>query len=240
MSDDIKILQGKYNYLNQNKIYSEENFWIYEEDGLRNSYLFKSEVLSRVKTGEFLKVYVTYRVSRHFDPIEVSIERLMGDKESLETITIDQKTKNYAYTFKDTTGKTHRYDKVISSRPHIGTPAFLTSMLMTNQKRMDPVQRTSYNIISSPNVWQYQGPFQENTLYAELQALEPKEITINKKELKATHCKLLKSNIGISSDQGEDLYLSKYFNVPYLGVFKNNLKISIDNLRSFQANLPQF
>lgn len=239
MSNDIKILQGKFNYLSQNKIYSEENFRVYREEGRRISYLFKCEVLSRVKTGEFLKVYIEYRVSRHFDPIEISITRLMGNKESKENFSVDPKTKNYTYTFQTKDG-TQSYDKVLTSRPHIATPAFTTSMLMTNQKRLDPVQRTNYTLITSDNVWEYQGPFFEKSIFVELQALEPKDVMVSSKTVKALHCKLLSSNLGTSSDQGHDIYLSKHFNIPYLGIFSDDLKITTDHLQSLEANLPQF
>lgn len=239
MSNDIKILQGKFNYLSQNKIYSEENFRVYRQEGRKINYLFKCEILSRVRTGEFLKVYVEYRVSRHFDPIEVTITRLMGDKESKEKITIDTKTKNYHYLFQSKDA-TQTYDKIINSRPHIASPAFTTSMLMTNQKRLDPVQRTNYTLITSENVWDYKGPFQEKSFYAELQALEPKEIVLNNKTIKALHCKLLSSNLGTSSDEGHDIYLSKHYNIPYLAIFSSDLKITTDHMQSLEANLPQF
>lgn len=238
MNNYIKILQGKYNYTSQNKIYSEENFKIFKEEDRKLNYVFKSEILSRVKTGEFLKIYVTYRVNQHFDPINVEIERLMGQKESFEKFQIDPKTKNYHYILKGI-DSTETYDKIISSRPHIATPSFLTSMLMTNQKRLDPVQRTTYTIVTSNNVWNFEEPFREKTIIAELQSLEPKDIIVNKKSLKATHCKLLHENQGTSTASGHDIYLSKHFNIPYLGVFSDDLRIEIDHLRSFQADLPQ-
>ena len=65
-------------------------------------------------------------------------------------------------------------------------------------------------------------------------------MTINKKQMKATHCKLLSSNLGTSSEEGHDVFLSKHFNIPYLGVFSDDLKINIDHLKSFEADLPHF
>lgn len=239
MGDEIKILQGKYNYLSQNKIYSEENFKVFKEDGKNANFLFESEVLSRVKTGEFLKIYVKYKVTRNFDPMEISITRQMGDKESIESFTVDEKTKNYHYKFVGTES-TQTFDKIFASRPHVATPAFLTSMMMTNQKRLDPVQRTAYNVITSQNFWNYDSPFEEKVIYAELQSLEPKEIEINKKEVKATHCKLLQDNMGTHSEDGHDVFLSKHFNIPYLAIFSPELHIQVDHLKSYEANMSQF
>lgn len=239
MNNDIKILQGKYNYLNQNKLYSEENFRVYREEGRRVSHLFKSEILSRVRTGEFLKIEVSYRVTKHFDPLSVKISRRMGQKESTELFEINPKDKNVHYSF-SSAHEEYTSNKIMSTRPHIATPAFLTSMMMTNQKRLDPVQRTSYSLINTENLWSYKGEPEERMVFAELQALEPQDIIVNKKPLKATHCKILHKNQGLSSEAGQDIFLSKHFNIPYLGIFTPDVEIRVDHMKSFDAELPSF
>ena len=171
--------------------------------------------------------------------MEISITRAMGEKESVESFEVDPKTKNYHYIFKTDDHEEH-HNKIISSRPHIATPSFLTSMMMTNQKRLDPVQRTSYSIISSDNVWEYGSAPYEKEVFIELQALEQKEIQVGKKKIHATHCKILQNNNSSSTDSGHDIYLSKHFNIPYLGTFSPELYIQVDHLKSFDADLPQF
>ncbi len=235
MSIKEKVLEGKYNYYNQDQNYTEENFKVEREGGRQGNLIFYSEVLSRVRTGEFLKAYVEYEVTKSFEPINVKITRQLGAKESIENFNFDQKTKIITYSF-ESEGKTNYFEKVVNSKPHVGAPCFLTSMIMVNQKKIDPVQRTPYIIITSDNIWSYESEFQEKEIYIELQELEPKNLTIDGNKLKATHCKLLQvDDNGTIIDVNHEIYLSKHFYIPYLATFGENLKIEVEYLKHYET-----
>lgn len=237
MSKLEKILEGKYNYFNKNQVYTEENFKVEREGGLQGNLLFSSEVLSRVKTGEFLKVYIEYRVTPKFDPVDVKITRQLGEKESSENFRIDSREKNVQYVF-ESNGKKHYHDKILTSLPHIATPCFLTSVIMINQKKLDPVQRTPYTILTSNNIWEFEKGFEEKEVYIELQELEPQQLTIDRIKLKASHCKILAvDENGTIATEGQDIYLSKYYYIPYKAVFSKDLHISIKTLKYYDEKL---
>ncbi len=235
MSVKEKILEGKYNYFNEGHVYTEEIFHVERETGIQGNFFFNAEVLSRVKTGEFLKIYTEYEVNKNFDPVHVKITRQLGAQTSQEDFSIDLKTKvtHYKFTCDE---KENRFEKILMSTPHIAAPCFLTSMIMVNQKKIDPVQRTPYTLISSNNIWKYKGPFFEHETYLELEELEPQKIIIDGNELKATHCKLLQvdSNGSINS-AGRDIWLSKYYYIPYLAKFDKNLEIRIETLKNLES-----
>lgn len=234
MSYTEKILEGKYNYLNAGQIYSEETFLLLTESKKQGNYIFKSEVLSRVRTGEFLKVYVEYEVTHQFDPIRVNIKRLLGDKSSVEEYYIDQKTKNIIYDFTDTNGKVFSSNRFVPGKTHIGTPCFFTSMLSINSKPLDPVHRASYQLITSNNIWEYEDTFMEKEFFLELQNIEAVNIQIGGKDLKASYCKLHETNTKhIDQSVAHDIYLSKHFYVPYKAIFSDTLEIEVESMKRY-------
>jgi hypothetical protein len=234
MSIKEKMIEGKYNYFNKESLYTEENFQVEREQGLQGNLIFSSEVLSRVRTGEFLKINVEYVVSKKFDPVNMKITRQLGGKQSSEEYTIDQKTKNVVYEF-NSDGKTHYFEKVVSQMNHIIAPSFVTSMLMVNQKKIDPVQRTPYSLISTENVWEYKGGFTEKEIYVELIDLEPQEIVIDGSKIKASHCKLMQvDSNGSIIDDSQVIWLSKHFNIPYLVKFGEDFEIRVETLKKFE------
>ncbi len=234
-----KLFDGKYIYTNNGQSYTEENFTIERELDLQSHLIFKAEVLSRVKTGEFLKLYITYEVTPSFDPVKVNIRRTLGPKESIENFDINLKTKNYVYTFK--CGDINKsFEKIYTAKPHIATPAFSTSMLMVNQKKLDPVHLTHYNLLTTNNIWTYNGDPFENELYLQLQEIEAVKIEINQKELKANHCKLLTVNEnGTIASQGHSIYLSKHYYLPYKSEFDNDLAIQIEYLKAYEDHMQK-
>lgn len=237
MKKSIKeqLIEGKYEYLNNGTPYSEESFSISREEKPSGKYTFEASTHTRVRTGEFLKILISYLTTTNFEPLNVRIERQLGDKNSIETFDIDQKTSNVSYKF-ESADKVESFNKIVSGRFHFATPCFSLSMLMTQMRKLDPVHRTPYTIITSKNIWDYEEPFQEEEVYVELQSLDPAKINISGKELTATHCKLLQvDENGTIATEGHDIYLSKYYSVPYQGDFGNGITIQIDKLKNFSS-----
>lgn len=235
MTDITKLLEGKYFYYENKNPYSEENFQVSKEDKSQGNYFFNAQTNTRVKTGEFLKVDIKYTLNGEFEPLEVEITRLLGGNKSTELFLVDNKKSEVVYKFINDQSE-DIFSKIVSGRFHFATPCFSLSMLMTHMRKIDPVHRTPYTIITSKNIWNYNAPFTEEEIYVELQSLDPAKINISGKELKATHCKLLQvDENGTIATEGHDIYLSKYFSIPYYGRFSDSLKIEIDRLKNFES-----
>mgnify|MGYP001398090871 CR=1 FL=1 len=115
MSVKEKIIEGKYNYFNQGHLYSDEQFEIYRLASPVGNLLFSSEVTSRVKTGEFLKINIDYEVNFKFDPINVKIKRQLGNRSSSESFNIDLKETNVVYEFQGS-GRPNYFEKIVRRR----------------------------------------------------------------------------------------------------------------------------
>lgn len=240
MSFKEKLFEGKYNYLDGDKVYTQENFVISKEDKVQGNYEYQVEVLSRVKTGEFLKIFVEAEFNNAFDPLHYKIVRSLGHKESTEIFHVNQKDKIYNYTFIGD-GGTHYYDKVVNGKPYIASPCFSLSTVMINAKKLDPVHRTVYSVITSNNIWEYEAPFTEKDIYMELQDLDQVPLDIGGKELSATHCRIVYlDDKGHILDHQDDIYLSKYNFLPYKAVFANGLKIEVEALKNYDQNRVKF
>ena len=235
-----KLFEGKYIYTAKGKEYSQEDFSVLREDKLQGNFFYQAEVLSRMSTGEFLRIDVKAEFSNEFEPLEYSIVRSLGAKESQETFSINQKNKLVSYLFEGS-GDTNRFEKIVNSKPHIASPCFSMSTVMINAKRLDPVQRTPYTVITSDNVWTYQGPFTEEDVFIEFQDIEQVPLEIQGKELNASRCKVLRlDKKGRVQPDFQEVYLSKHQNIPYKAVFPNEIEIVIDHLRSFEDSKVRF
>lgn len=225
------ILEGKYNYLKNKQTYCEENFEVKHQETTKGDFIFNAEVLSRSHTGEFLKVEVSYLTSYDFFPKKVVVKRFMGGRESCETFDIDGANKSLEYFFFDG-NDTHRSTKPINGNFQIASPAFSTSMLMTLKKNLDSVQRNHYTIISSKNVWSFDAPLFDKDIYIEVIDLKPVTIKAGEGNLKATHCAILEKNdAGSVSSDGDQIYLSKHFSIPYKGIFGGDTVIEVAHLK---------
>lgn len=235
MSNFMTVLEGKYNYYRDKDLYSEEIFTVKQQEKSSGNIKMESETSTRTKTGEFLKIQVKYLMSSSFKPINVEVKRFMGDRESTELFTIDKKTKAVNYLFSNN-DESHQYTKIIPHVTHIATPCFATFMNMSLSKKIDPVHRTDYTLITSSNIWNYNGPFIEKPVYLELQELEHIPIKIGDNELKASHCKILQvDENGTISNNGYDIYLSKYLAIPYRAIFDDGMVVEIETLKNYES-----
>lgn len=234
MSVKEKIIEGKYNYFNQGHLYSDEQFEIYRLASPVGNLLFSSEVTSRVKTGEFLKINIDYEVNFKFDPINVKIKRQLGNRSSSESFYIDLKETNVVYEFQGS-GRPNYFEKIVTHKSHVAAPCIATFMMMANQRKIDPVHKTHYSILSTPNIWDYKGEFIETDIYLELLDINPKSLMIAGNELEATHCKLFQTDEnGSLIDDNQQLWLSKHYHLPYMAKFGNNIEIKIETLKNFE------
>jgi hypothetical protein len=229
------ILEGQYKYLQDSKVYSEENFKLTKEDRVNGEYILEAETLTRTRTGEFLKTTTQYGFTENYHTTNVSVQRTLGPRSSEEKIHVNQREKTCLYTF-SADDKKHNQELYFSGYLCFATPCFSASMLMTQMKKIDPVHRTQYSILSSENIWEYTKEVKEHDVYVELQELEPVSIVIANNDLKATHCKLLQvDENGTIATEGHNIYLSKNHSIPYKGIFDGGIVIEIEKLKSFES-----
>jgi len=237
MAYQEKIIEGKFNFYKDNQRYCEEFFKLYQEPNAQGNYMFNSEILSRVETGEFLKIYVDYELNYQFEPISLRVKRSLGAKKSTERFAINQKDKTVQYQFSSKLGSGDM-EKPVNGKFHLSSPSFATSFSMTHHKKPDPVHRTPYLVISSANIWKYEAPFQETTLHIELVNSEPKNIKLSdSREVQAVHHKVFEEDrLSNPHGVGQDFYLSKYYQIPYKAQFNNGIIIEVENLKNFHVD----
>lgn len=236
MSYQEKLIQGKFNFYQDKQLYCEEFFKLLKDTSPFGNYIYICEILSRVKTGEFLKIYIDYELTHQFEVLSVRVKRSLGPNKSTERFIVDHKDKKVNYSFESRKEK-QETQKLINHKIHIACPSFATSLAITHHKKVDPVHRTPYAVISSPNIWEFQTDIQESYMYVELVNSEPKDIKVQDKELKAIHMKLFeKDKISNPHAFGDDFFLSKYFQIPYLAIFENGLRVEIEELKNYQVD----
>jgi hypothetical protein len=210
------ILEGSYLYYQEETHYADENFKLVKSFGSQN-YTFYSEILSRLKTGEFLKILVKYEMNQYFLPISVRIERSVGDQYSLENFQIDTSAMEMNYSF-ESSGKKQEFKKNISPKHYLTSPAFCTLGVFTLSKRIETAGRTSVLLIASENEWYYTTHPSDKIIYADYKTGDVQEININGNLLNASVLKLYQYDstfINTSTDSPVEIHLSKHFGVPY-------------------------
>ena len=230
-----ELISGKYIYRKNGREYSEENFKIFHVENTQGNFFINSEILSRVSTGEFLKVQVDYELSREFDPFKLKIRRSLGRRQSVERYDVDPKNHNIRYSFRGDNSE-ESYEKIVNGKFFITTPSFCTSTMMTMGRRFDPLQKTQYHILSSRNILDFEEPFQEGHLIIEHVQAEQVEITLNNQNLKSTLIHLYKQNKNeMIQEERTPFYLSKHMNLPYRAKINDDVTIEVDNLRIHES-----
>lgn len=226
-----EFFTGVYEYFQNKNSYSQETFKV-EKAGFDNL-IYSAEILSRVATGEFLKVYVVYRVTGNYEPVEVSITRYLGEKHVKETYTFDDVDRGLNYKFHNHLNQIGTDRRIINGRFQITTPAFCTSLLMTQARNMNKMGRTPYALIYSNNTWLYEGTFLEKTIFMEPRTQKDSDFTLNGKILSCDQCNMYefdKSEGDESTDIPIIYYISKHLGLPYRAALGGNIEIKINKL----------
>ncbi len=73
------LLEGSYLYFNKDHNYSQENFKFVQFPESQMFHIY-SEILSRIETGEFLKMMIRFEMNYHYQPLFVRIEKSLGNR----------------------------------------------------------------------------------------------------------------------------------------------------------------
>lgn len=223
------LLEGSYFYYEKGVNYSQENFKLIQLTD-RQNFQVLSEVLSRIETGEFLKINVMYEMTAQFLPLHVRIEKSIGSNYSLENFRVDNHEGQLHYTFQ--TGTTQQeFHRPMTSRHYISAPSFATSTLFTQSRKFDATGRTPVTFISSTNDWTYQSPPSEKIVYAEWKIKDMNDYRIGDSDLSASHL-LVYQNDSTNADveQPVSFFVSKHFGIPYQ-MLHGDREIRVQNLK---------
>ena len=223
------ILDGTYQYFEKDVNYSHENFKLVYLPDEQNYHIY-AEVLSRIETGEFLKILVRYEMNSQFLPEFVRIEKSIGNKYALETYEIDSTNLELKYGFQNSQS-TQEYKRAISAKHYITSPAVSTSAIFTLSKKFDATGRTPVILIGSDNEWTYAGPPTEKMVYADFKARDMADFKLRGNALSASLLCLYEHDSSHADlEDPVELYLSKHYSIPYK-LSNGDLKVEISKLK---------
>lgn len=223
------LLDGTYKYFSGQNSYCQENFKLVRnlEEG---SFQVHSEILSRIESGELLKILVKYEMNQSFHPVMARIERFLGAHYSHELFLVDISSHELHYTF-ETSGQTQEFKAPFNMKHYLSTPAFSTSCLFLQSKKLDTASRTPVTFVSSSNIWKYEAPPFERVVFAETLVHEGSEVIIDGKALNATQVQFFEESASNPQvDVPAQFFISKHFSIPYQ-MTQGELKIEIDHLK---------
>lgn len=223
------LLEGSYLYFQKDVNFSQENFKLIALPETQ-SYQVYAEILSRIETGEFLKILVRYEMNQHFTPNMVRIEKSIGNKYAQEIYRVDTVSQELHYTFQNSQ-TTQEYNRPFNSKHYLTSPALSTAGMFTMTKRFDATGRTAVVLLSSDNEWTYAGPPTEKIIYADYKVRDMDDFQLHGNALTASHLCLYEMDSSTNSSAPPvDLFISKHYGIPYQ-LEQGDLKIVIKNLK---------
>ncbi|MBF0205654.1 MAG: hypothetical protein HQK53_02070 [Oligoflexia bacterium] len=221
------LLRGAYEYFSYKKVYSEENFLVYR-NSKDSSLIFDSELLTRLDSGEFLKILLTYRLNKNWVPQEVLVDKQVGKKTSKEIFSMDFKKNILSYQFTNSDGYIKEVRLQVPPKYQIATYNTVTSFLFISSKKYDPTGKNFHNILVANNLLTYVLPPQMNYIVLERISNTPQNVRINDKNLKATIYKAYSQNSFEKKNEGPlEIFISKHYSIPYMIECNKNIKIQI-------------
>jgi hypothetical protein len=223
------LFEGTYHYFQAGVNYAQENFKLVYNENLQVYHIY-AEILSRVETGEFLKVLVRYEMNAHFVPYFVRIEKSIGNKYAQEVFKFDLTSQVLHYTFQNAQD-TQEFTKTFSPKHYLTSPAFSTATMFSLTKRFDATGRTPLVLIGTSNEWTYQGPPEEKMIYAEFKTREVQNFQLNGQALSASHLCLFEHDALLTTqEEAVDIFVSKHYALPYQ-MLHGNQKIIVKHLK---------
>ena len=215
MPQNIEILiDGSYSFKKNDVSYCEENFKLVSFKDNQNIHLY-SECLARIETGEFLKILVRYEMNSSYIPHLVRIEKTLGNKYSQEVYEINGSAGELQYTFQNTE-KSQEFKRSFNTRHCIVTPAFCTSAIFSYAKKFEPGLRVPVTMISTDNIWSYDGPPKEKVVYIELKVKDRSDFIAEKLPADSSLFNIYENpSPSAVLDPPVELGVSKDYSIPY-------------------------
>ncbi len=212
-----KVYRGAYTYSVQGAEYAEETFEVFK-DYRELTYRFVSQILSRVSTGELLKIDVDFTVGKEWTPVNVKVTKNLGKQTVYEEYLCDHEKNNITYRFTNSEGKVN--ESVCSCPPRfsISTPAACSNFIYLLSKKFDINGKNYYAVYSSKNHWEYEEGISQTTLSLHKDNPSSDPIMIGKTSLQGDEYILTTMSNNDSDDETKDIitaYISKHKSIPY-------------------------
>lgn len=234
-----RLFEGTYQYFQQGQNYSQENFLVELVEETRDL-VFSAEILSRVETGEFFKMQVRYILNQFFVPQRMTVDKFLGNKESHEVFEVDSNAQCLRQIFRSPAG-TFNVERPFSTTKHyLAAPCFVTSGLFTMTKKIDSTARTPINFVTPMQAWDLQGPAEDKLMWVDVKNHETEDLQLDGLPLTASKYELhdedaLSGNV----THGAQLWVSKYYGIPYQLEEKDGAKIVIRRLKKIKQEMEK-
>ncbi len=224
------LFEGSYSYLQNEQEYSQEIFSL-RSDLMNKTYIFDSEILTSVSTGEFLKIKCLYELTHNFFPVRAKVEKFLGENHVKELYEANHKDQVLTYSF-ESEGKIQTTQRTAAGKYHIATPAFCTSALYTIQKKGNTLSRNQYQMIASNNYWEFESEPIDEFVYLEYKSMEGNSLLLNDQKLSCTMIHLFQNDsTAKSQEQPTICYLSDHYSIPYKLISPDGVTIQVNYLK---------
>lgn len=224
---------GAFEYISGDAVYSDENFHVYR-NVREGSVIFESELLTRLESGELLKINSHYKINKDFIPEKVEIDKIMGKQIISESFKMNPKSNAITYHFQR--GDVFNEYKISPPpRFQVATPTSLTSVIFLFTKKYDPTGKNFNSVMVSDNFWEYQAIPSMQYILAERQGTGLQTVNLKGKELKAYHYRLFtQEDHNRAQEIPMNVYMSKHYGIPYLIQYKD-IKVQIRFLSELES-----
>ena len=213
----LKVYRGAYAYSHDGNEFAEETFDVIK-DSKEMTHTFISQILSRVSTGELLKIDVEFVVGKEWTPKEVTVTKNLGKQTVIEHYLCDTEKNTITYTFTDAEGKKDEVTCSCPPRFTINTPANCCNFIFLLSKKFDINGKNNYTAYSSNNQWVFETPLKQTTLSLHKDNPSSEPIMVGKTSLQGDEYILVTVENDDDNDKKKDnivLYISKHKSIPY-------------------------
>jgi hypothetical protein len=227
-----KIYSGNYDYYQEEKRYCQESFEVYTNRNDK-SMLYKSDLLSRVSSGEFLKIRTLYEINENHLPVRVLVDKKMGKNNVQEFFEYDFRESKLIYKFITDKGAKVQ-EKPISSRFLISTPSFLTTALFAYHRKFDNAPRSPFLVVKSSNIWEAKYSLTEEHIYVKFHIRDHHTIEILNQTFEVIECEIFNTDSWDGGKQDETplrLTIIPDHAIPFSAVFDDGVEIETTNFR---------
>jgi hypothetical protein len=229
----IKLIEGKYIYLEDNKNYAEEEFTVFF-DKSKEHYHYRAEIVSRLKNGDLNKTIVTANSDRHFIFTAAQVSRTTAQKKSEEIYIMDEHNGLINYTFK-INGEVHKSERPWAQKHHLSLPSAMLSTYFLLNKKVESTRATPITLITSVNEFSFEGPLEEKLLWGLWQSIENHEFDLNGSNVMASDFELYMNDPNARDIEIPVKFkISKHFYIPYVIEGIDQTKIVIDHLKRYE------
>ncbi|MGK0368025.1 MAG: hypothetical protein ACI9QD_001165 [Thermoproteota archaeon] len=192
-------------------------------------------MLSRVGTGEFLKIDIDYSVNSKFSPTHVVVEKSLGMDNTEENFRINYEQNTLLYSF-ESNDSDHIVETTIPNKFQIVTPAFLTSTIYTHSTKLNATGRNQFVLMSSASDWDFNKEISTSTIFAEFLTHKKTELKVNDTELQCVMAHVFKHDSGEGIAESPAVFhISRHIGIPYMVETPEGVTIKVGKLEKFES-----